>query len=111
MLTGTFTHERFANLPDDDWRRKARQFQEPRFSANLKLAESLRPIAERNNRSLAELAIAWVLRRPEVSAAIVGARHPSQIEETVGASDWVLSDADITEIEAILDERERSLEE
>lgn len=109
LLTGKFSKERVANLPADDWRRRNSYFQEPELSANLALVEKLRPIAGRHGRTVAQLAIAWVLRRPEVTAAIVGARRPSQIEETAPASDWVLSAEDIAEIDALLAERERAL--
>jgi aryl-alcohol dehydrogenase-like predicted oxidoreductase len=109
LLTGKFTKERVANLPDDDWRKRDPHFREPELSANLALVEKLRPIAERNGRTVAQLAIAWVLRRSEVTAAIVGARRPSQIEETAPAGDWVLSEEDVAEIEALLVERERAL--
>ena len=125
LLTGKFTRERVASLPDDDWRKRNSHFQEPELSANLALVEKLRPIAERNGRTVAQLAIAWVLRRPlrpfdgaqdrlrsgqaEVTAAIVGARRPSQIEETAPAGDWVLSAEDIAEIDALLAEREQAL--
>ena len=110
LLTGQFSRKRVAQLPDDDWRRRNSQFQEPQLSANLDLVESLRPIAERNGRTLAQLAIAWVLRRPEVTAAIVGARRPAQIEETAPAADWTLAAADIAEIDALLTKREQALE-
>jgi aryl-alcohol dehydrogenase-like predicted oxidoreductase len=109
LLTGKFTKERVANLPDNDWRKQSPPFQEPALGANLAVVEKLRPIAERNGRTVAQLAIAWVLRRPEVTAAIVGARRPSQIEETASAGDWVLSTEAIAEIEAFLTERERAL--
>jgi len=109
LLTGKFTPERVANLPQDDWRRQDHHFREPELSANLALVERLRPIAERHGRTVAQLAIAWVLRRPEVTAAIVGARRPSQIEETAPAGDWTLSAEDIAEIDALLAERERAL--
>ena len=109
LLTGKFTKERVANLPDEDWRKRSSAFREPELSANLAFVEKLRPIAERNGRTVAQLAIAWVLRRPEVTAAIVGARRPSQIEETAPAGDWVLSAEDIAEIDALLAERERAL--
>nr|MBC8450399.1 aldo/keto reductase [Chloroflexota bacterium] len=66
-----------------------------------------RPIAERYGRTLAQLAIAWVLRRPEVTAAIVGARRPSQIEGTAPAGDWELSAEDIAAMDALLAEREQ----
>jgi aryl-alcohol dehydrogenase-like predicted oxidoreductase len=109
LLTGKYTRERIAGLPDDDWRKGSSHFSEPAISATLALIERLRPIAERNGRTLAQLAIAWVLRRPEVTAAIVGARRPSQIEETAPAGDWVLSQEDTAEVDALLAERERAL--
>ncbi|MBN2503120.1 MAG: aldo/keto reductase [Anaerolineales bacterium] len=106
LLTGKFNKQMAADLPDDDHRSGKRDFQEPNLSVNLEFVEKLRPIADRNDKSLAHLAIAWVLQRPEITAAIVGARRPDQIEETVKASDWQLSAEDVAEIEALLAERE-----
>jgi len=110
LLTGKYTRERVTELPDGDWRQGSRSFQEPELSANLALVEKLRPIAERSNRTVAQLVIAWVLRRPEVTSAIVGARRPSQIEGTAPAGEWVLSNDEIAEIDTLLAERERVLE-
>ena len=110
LLTGKFSHDYVEGLPEDDWRRDSRAFNEPRLSVNLDFVEKLRPIAERHGRTLPQLAIAWVLRRPEVTAAIVGARRPSQIEETAPAADWVLPDEDVAEIDRLLAEREEALE-
>jgi len=107
LLTGKFTKDRVKGLPKDDHRRKDSEFLEPKISSNLKLTRNLEPIAERNNITLAQLAIAWTLRREEVTAAIVGARDPSQIEETVLASDLELKYEDIKEIEKILKEIEK----
>jgi aryl-alcohol dehydrogenase-like predicted oxidoreductase len=109
LLTGKFTRERVSNLPDNDWRKQSTPFQNPELGANLALVEKLRPIAERSGRTVAQLAIAWVLRRPQVTAAIVGARRPSQIEETASAGDWALSTEDIAGIETFLGERERAM--
>jgi aryl-alcohol dehydrogenase-like predicted oxidoreductase len=109
LLTGKFSQERLANLPFDDHRRRSADFQEPEFSANLELVDRLRPIAERNGRSLSQLAVAWVLRRDEVTSAIVGARKPEQITETSAATDWELSEEDIEEIEELLAERQEEL--
>jgi aryl-alcohol dehydrogenase-like predicted oxidoreductase len=109
LLTGKFTQERVASLPEDDWRRRSPHFQEPQLSANLALIEGLRPIAERNGRTLSQLAIAWVLRRPELTGAIVGARRPSQIEETVAAGAWKLSKEDIAEMDGLLARRDQAL--
>ncbi len=110
LLTGKYTKESIQNLPEDDWRRiKNPHFRKPELSANLKLVEELCPIAERNGRTIAQLVVAWVLHRPEVTAAIVGARHSPQIKETVVAGEWALSQGDITAIEALLKEREKKI--
>ena len=91
LLTGKFTRERLEQLPRDDWRRKSEFFQEPLFSQVLELVERLKPIAATYEKSLTQLAIAWVLQNPAVTAAIVGARRPEQVEEHVGGSGWEIS--------------------
>jgi aryl-alcohol dehydrogenase-like predicted oxidoreductase len=106
ILTGRFTRQTMETLPADDWRHGNRHYQEPALSANLALVDGLRPIAERTDRSMAELAIAWVLRRPEVTSAIVGARRPGQIGETATASGWNLSEEDVQKIEDLLAARD-----
>ena len=102
LLTGKFSAERLADLPIDDHRRRNADFHEPRFSATMELVERLKKIAERNGKTCAQLAVSWVLRRPEVTAAILGARRPEQIAETAAASDWNLSKEDIEEAEQLL---------
>jgi aryl-alcohol dehydrogenase-like predicted oxidoreductase len=109
LLTGNFSQERLADLPLDDHRRRNSDFHEPKFTATLELVEQLKEIAERNGKTLAQLALSWVLRRPEVTAAIVGARRPQQILETAPASDWNLSKEDIEQIERLLAERQAKL--
>jgi len=110
VLADKFTRERAAALPADDWRRNhSPEFREPALSANLALVDGLRSVAARHGRTVAQLAIAWVLRRPEVTSAIVGARKPSHIEGTVGAGDWELDSQDIAEIDALLAERNGTL--
>lgn len=109
LLTGKFSQERLAGLPVDDHRRRMPEFQEPQFSTTLQLVDKLLPIAKRNGRTLAQLAISWVLRRSEVTAAIVGARRPEQIVETAAASNWTLSQEDIEEIEQLLTERKEKI--
>lgn len=104
LLTGKFSPQRLASLAPDDHRRKNPYFKEPRFSAALELVERLKIIAERNGKTCAQLAVSWVLRRKEITAAIVGARRPSQIKETAPASDWDLNKKDIEEIEKYLAE-------
>ncbi len=105
LLTGKFSAERLAGLPLDDHRRRNPDFQEPEFTAALQLVEQLRPVADRHGLTLAQLAVSWVLRRPEVTAAIVGARRPEQIEEIAPASDFELPAEDIEHIEQLLAER------
>jgi len=105
LLTGKFSRERLAALAADDHRKRMADFQEPLFSATLQLVDGLRPIAERNGRTLAQLAISWVLRLREVTSAIVGARRPDQIIETAPAGDWRLAGEDIEEIDRLLTER------
>jgi aryl-alcohol dehydrogenase-like predicted oxidoreductase len=110
LLTGAFTRERAAALPGDDWRRNSPFFKEPELSANLAVVDGLRVIAARRGCSVGELAIAWVLRRPGVTGAIVGARRPEQIEGTIGAAGLFLTVAELAEIEELLAARERALE-
>jgi aryl-alcohol dehydrogenase-like predicted oxidoreductase len=100
LLTGAMTRERIANLPADDWRRNNHDLQEPLLSRNLRLVELLRAIGGRHGRAPGEVAIAWVLRNPAVTAAIVGARRPDQVRGIVGAAEFRLSQTEIDEIES-----------
>ncbi|MBN1866096.1 aldo/keto reductase [Candidatus Sumerlaeota bacterium] len=110
LLTDKFTREWAESLPDDDHRSKDKMFRDPHLAINLECVEGLRRIACEAGRSVGDLAIAWVLRRSEVASAIVGARRPSQIEETVSAADWTLSSDEIEAVEQVLDRRLRALE-
>ena len=102
LLTGKMTRERVENMPADDWRRNSEQFNDPKLSKNLELVERLREIGRRHDKSPAEVAIAWTLRHPAVSAAIVGGRRPDQVDGIVGAADFRLSEDEIAEVEAAL---------
>lgn len=102
LLSGTMTKQRVAALPENDWRRKSDEFQEPRLSANLALADRLAKIGAGHGRSAGEVAIAWTLRDPAVTAAIVGARRPEQVDGWVGAAAFRLSEAELKEIEGAL---------
>jgi aryl-alcohol dehydrogenase-like predicted oxidoreductase len=103
LLTGTFTRERAAALGADDWRSRHPFFQEPQLSKHLQLVDGLRPIAARLGISVAQLALAWVLRHPTVTSAIAGARSPKQIQETVAAGNVELTPAVIADIEQLLE--------
>jgi aryl-alcohol dehydrogenase-like predicted oxidoreductase len=100
LLTGKMTKDRVAKLPEDDFRRHAPDFQEPQFSRNLALAELMRTIGARHGRSPGEVAIAWTLRRPEVTAAIVGMRSAEQVKGVIGALEFRLTPEEIAEIDA-----------
>jgi aryl-alcohol dehydrogenase-like predicted oxidoreductase len=102
LLTGAFTRERALALGADDWRSRSPYFTEPGLSKNLAIVDRLRPIAAREGLTVAQLALAWVLRLPAVTSAIAGSRRPAQIEETVRAGTVVLSPTVLQEIEDIL---------
>ncbi len=99
LLTGAMTRERVANFPQDDFRRRALAFQEPQLTRNLALADLMRTIGQRHGRSAGEVAIAWVLRHPAVTAAIVGMRSAEQAKGVLGALEFRLSPGEISEIE------------
>lgn len=104
LLTGKMTPERVANFPDDDWRKKSDEFQEPRLSRNLKLVEVLQRIGQQYDRSPGEVAIAWTLNNPAVTAAIVGGRNPKQVEGIIGAGEFRLNQQELDEIGTFLRE-------
>ncbi len=104
LLTGRFSHERVESLPDDDWRRGHRNFQEPNLSRNLELVERLKPIADGAGCTLPELAVAWTLGWDAVSGAIVGARSPEQVDGWIGAAGVELDERDLDAIAAALEQ-------
>jgi aryl-alcohol dehydrogenase-like predicted oxidoreductase len=103
LLTGKMTPERVQNLPSDDWRRNDPDFQEPRLSKNLKLVALLEEIGAEHGSSPGEVAIAWTLRHPAVTAAIVGGRRPDQVDGIIGAAELRLSDEELDRIEGLLE--------
>ncbi len=93
LLTGKYTAERISRLPKSDWRsRRGDLFQPPKLDKNLAFVEKLKSIAADEGKTVAQLAVAWVLRRPEVTSAIVGARSADQVDGVLPAADWELSD-------------------
>jgi aryl-alcohol dehydrogenase-like predicted oxidoreductase len=102
LLTGKFNEQHLTTLAQDDHRLRHPDFQAPRFSAILELVNELKHLANHDSHTVAQLAIAWVLRRPEITSAIVGARRPEQIIETVQAADYVLIPEHIQHIEDLL---------
>ena len=106
LLSGKFDASRLA---PDDWRRRNPLFQEPRLSRNLAFVEALRPIARHHGKTVGQVAVSWVLGHPAVTAAIVGARSPAQVEENIEAMGFHLSQREKSEIEkayrSIIEER------
>src|SRR5271170_2262690 len=99
LLTGAMTHERVAALPEDDFRKRTPNFKEPLLSRNLELAGLLGAIGRRHGRTAGEVAIAWTLRHPAVTGAIVGMRSAKQVDGVIGAAEFRLSAEEIGEIE------------
>ena len=99
LLTGAMSNSRVAGLPPDDWRIRNPQFQEPLLSRNLKIAGMLGDIGARHGRTAGEVALAWVLHQPAITAAIVGVRTPKQVEGIRGAMEFRLLEAEFQEID------------
>jgi len=98
LLTDSFTAERVQALAEDDWRRRAPDFQMPQLRRNLRLRDALRSIARRRGTSVSAIAIAWTLAWPGVTGAIVGARTPEQVDGWIGAASIALTEPDLDEI-------------
>lgn len=102
LLSGAMTRERIATLPADDFRPKTVNFKEPLLTRNLGLVEVLRGIGDRHGHTPGEVAIAWILREPAVTAAIAGMRSAEQARQIVRVADFRLSASEIREIEDYL---------
>jgi aryl-alcohol dehydrogenase-like predicted oxidoreductase len=95
LLTGTFSAQRVAALPDNDWRKTHPNFTGDHLRRNVALAEAMRPIADKHASTVAAVAVAWTLAIPGVTSAIVGARRPSQVESLLAAATLELDDEDL----------------
>jgi len=99
LLTGKMTVERVRNLPEDDWRKRSPNFQPPKLERNLALADLLGAIGKEHGVEAGVVAIAWTLRNPAITAAIVGARRPDQVDGVLPAATFRLSDAEAERID------------
>ena len=99
LLTGAMTRERIEDLPDEDWRLKWDEFSEPKITKNLKLAEKLKEIGKKQNRTAGEIAISWTLKHPAVTGAIVGARSAGQVDGVMKAGELELNDDEVNALE------------
>jgi hypothetical protein len=107
LLTGAFTPE--TTFVDWDWRSRGRAFglplfQRENFLKELQVVERLKTLAASYGKSVAQLAIAWVLGHPAVTVALVGMRNPRELQENIAAVDWKLTEEDWTEIDRIFAE-------
>lgn len=102
LLTGAFSAERAKSLPKDDWRSRSVDFTGKGLVRNLALANAMRPIAARHGTSVASVALAWTLAWPAVTAAIVGARSPAQVDGWLDAATLRLPPDDLQEIAAAI---------
>lgn len=101
LLTGTMSRERINNLPDDDFRKNNSEFKEPKLTRNLLFVEKVKEAAAKHKRHPGEIAIAWTLKHPAVTGAIVGARNPKQVDEVMNAGNIILDEKDINELEKL----------
>jgi aryl-alcohol dehydrogenase-like predicted oxidoreductase len=102
LLTGKMTAERIEKMPPDDWRKRSPNFNEPKLSRNLKLVELLREIGKTHDVEPGVVAIAWTLRNPAITAAIVGARRPDQVDGILPSATFRLSQPEMERIEEFL---------
>ena len=101
LLTGAMDER--MTFAAGDWRAKSPLFQGAALRRNVDAVRRLEQLASELGTTVSALAIAWTLAHPAVDAAIVGARHAAHIEDSVGAAELRLGDADLAEINAMLD--------
>jgi aryl-alcohol dehydrogenase-like predicted oxidoreductase len=99
LLTGKMTRERALKLPEGDWRSRDADFQEPKLTKNLQLVDLLRRIGVAHDKEPGEVALAWVLNNPAVTAAIVGLRKADQVHGTSGAMNFRLTVNEVAQLE------------
>ncbi|MGH8869945.1 MAG: aldo/keto reductase [Actinomycetes bacterium] len=103
LLSGAFTEERAAGLPEDDWRAGHPNFTEPGLQRNLAVAEVMEQVALRHGVPTASVAVAWALAWPGVTGAIVGARRPDQVDGWLPAAGLTLTAEDLAEIAEVIE--------
>ena len=98
LLSGAMTTERIAALPDNDWRKHDRRFNEPELSRNLQIVGRLQTVADRHGTTPGAIAVAWTLHHPAVHGSIVGFRRPDQVEPLLAAGTVELTEDDLATI-------------
>ena len=102
LLTGKMTRERALALPENDWRSRDADFQEPKLTKNLQLVELLKKIGAPHGKQPGEVALAWTLYNPAITAAIVGLRKADQVNGTAGAMNFRLTASEVAQLEEFL---------
>jgi aryl-alcohol dehydrogenase-like predicted oxidoreductase len=102
LLTGAMSKQRVATFPDDDFRRNAKNYQEPLLSRNLAVADFIGQIGKKHGVSAGVVAIAWTLHQAAITAAIVGGRNAKQVEGVIPAATFRLSEQEYSEIQSYL---------
>ena len=102
LLSGKMTAERIKNLPPDDWRQRDPEFQMPRLEQNLRLVSTLTEIGKKHGVEPGVVAIAWTLHHPAVTAAIVGARRPSQVDGIFPSATLQLSPQEMEQLNGMI---------
>jgi aryl-alcohol dehydrogenase-like predicted oxidoreductase len=109
MLTGAFTAD--MQFDETDWRSKRgmlgglnlfrTMFGPEHFPRNLRAVEQLKAVAAKYGKTLPQFALRWTLSNPAVHTGLVGFRRPAEVEESLGALGWSISQADMAEVDAI----------
>ena len=91
------------SFPETDWRSASPVFAGDAFKRNLEVVDQLKRFAaDQVGCSVAQLAVAWTLANPAVDVAIVGARHPRHIEDSLAAAELRLTESDLEQIDRIM---------
>jgi voltage-dependent potassium channel beta subunit len=100
LLTGKY--KSVSDIPQDSRAAKLDNFRKGLTEENIAKVQQLEAVAADLNISIGNLALAWILRQPNVSSALVGASRPAQVEDNVKASDITLSSEVLERVEAIM---------
>lgn len=102
LLTGKITND--YQFGEGDHRPTTLFFKQPNLTRINAVLDTIKPIAEAHNATLAQLAINWTIRQPAITVALVGARNAKQALQNAGALDFTLSDEELAQIALHLEE-------
>ncbi|KHE92505.1 MAG: aldo/keto reductase [Candidatus Scalindua rubra] len=107
LASGVLTGKYDENTRFEDWRGKGiiGNFTGDVYVSHIKKVKQIEMIAQKHGRTLAQLAINWLLHQKGVTTAIVGVKNPYQVEQNIGAVGWSIPDNDLNKISDILNDR------